>query len=322
MRALPLLALALLATSLAPGAGAQGAPCTAMAALCQTTVQLTIAPSSEPVPPDGMLALPVTIAYSYSPLALTFAPTPITLTVTQAPPWLQASLSPSTLYAEVQPVGSSLSQQMSPPMNAFLLLALAGDAPAFEQGIVEIVAEAAPNGNLAASTAATQLPVQAGYVGLVELSTPAPALALAPRDGGLVPLRVENLGNAATRVTFEVIDAPDGIVVTLPGDLTLASGFESERTGKTVAFGIEAPGSYLPGEVVLEARPAYALNQDIAGPPARLTVHVAPPGQAQDGTVQTLGAGRAQPLEPLTFGLLAAGAAGVALLERHRRRKA
>lgn len=320
MRALPLAALALLAT-LVPGAAAQAAYCGALSQPCQAMIQLSIAPPDLLVPEAPMASTPMAVTYAYSPLPMSFAPTRVQLAVTQFPPWVHATVAPSTLYMQVQPVPTGLSMQSSPEAHAFLLLGASGEAPAFTEGILEVVATAEPNGALMASRTTVQVPVAAAYWGALELDTPAPAVALQPRDGGFVPLRVTNLGNAVTRVTFEVAEAPRGVRVVLPGELTLPSRFDGRETSRTLVFGLEAPGSYAPGEVVLTATPAFAADPSWVGEAARLVITVAPPGAAEDMGVRVLGGGAPDAVEPLTWGLLAAGAAGVALLERARRRR-
>lgn len=318
MRALSLLALALLATALP--AQAQAPHCAALPQACQTTVQVTIAPPVEPVPPlGGAVAVPVSIDYAYSPLPLTMAPTTIELRVTQAPPWLSASVAPSTVHAPVtvQPAGAAM--QQAPTMRAFLLLSAGADAPAFTSGVVEVTATAHGNGGLAPSRSSTQVPVQAGYLGLLDVTAAARAIPLQRGDGQIVPLRVANLGNAATRVTFEVAQAPHGVEVFAPGDLTMDSPVNrGEEVSTTVFLGLNAPGAYRAGDVVLLVHPAYAVDPAWTGAPVRLVLHVGPSG-GDDPRVQTLGAG-SDAVEPWTWGLLAAGAAGVAMLERQRRR--
>lgn len=321
MRALPLLALALLASVPAPAAQAQGVHCGALPQACQTNVQVTIAAPADLLYPLGeYMVVPVSIDYTYAPTALTFAPTQVDLTATQFPPWLVATISPSTVYMAVSPQPAGISMQQSPPAQSFLLLSAGADAPAFASGVVEVTAVAHGNGALNPSSASSQIPVQAAYLGLLEVKAPSHVVPLRPGDGQVVPLRAANLGNAPTRVTFEVASTPKGVEVFPPGDLNLDSPLESDATAATVLLGLNAPGRYAPGDVVVLATPAYALDQRWTGEPTRLTLHVAPTGAGSDARVQTLGAG-GETLEPATWGFLAAAAAGVALLERRRRRR-
>lgn len=320
LRALVLLALALLAApSLLPGASAQTLACNAISQLCATTTEVVVSPPRDAVPPLGpFVAVPVTVRYTYVPTSLSLSATPIHLAVSQAPPWVAATVSPSTVYAPVDFVPSGV-QPVTRTLSAFLLLSTTSEAPAFTAAPVEVRARAQPNGNLLGSEGRTQVPVQAGFFAPLQVAGPA-EVRLAPGDGEAVPIDVQAAANGPARIRFEVAEAPRGVRVTPPGELTLESRQAGgQRTSATTAFAVEAARDVQPGDVVLVARALYALDERIEGGTARFVVHVTPARGASTFDAQALGP--AEPTSPLTFGLLAAGAAGTVLLERRRRRR-
>jgi hypothetical protein len=319
MRAL--LALALLLTALAAPAEAQTVLCAGVNQTCQTTTQVTIHPPDEPIPVMGDFAvLPVEVQYTYVPTSFSLTSTPIELQLTRFPPWAAATLSPSTLHAPVDFLPSGL-QPVTRTLHAFLLVSATSDAPAFTQGVLEVQAHAHGNGNLQASSGSVQVPVQADYFGALGVQAPS-ALALRGGEGKAVPLTITNLGNAATRVSFEVAAAPAGVKVTPPGELTLESRQQgADGVTQGTAFGVEAVRSFEAGPVVLRALPSYALDGEVVGSATSIVLHLTPRGgdDASLATQTLMGDGQAA--SPLTFGLLAAGLAGTVLLERHRRQR-
>lgn len=260
----------LLFALVAPHASAQ-AGCTALPASCETTVSVSISPPTQPVKPLGaFIALPVTIQYSFSPSAGAIAPTPITLSVSSAPPWAVATLSPTTVFAEVTAVGQGAAQQNSPPLNSFLLISATQDAPAFTNGIIEVTASAAANGNLVAKTGTVQVPIQADFFSIIEVTTPSTIQKAKPQAQVLFPLTVTNFGNAQTKVEFIPDSVPDKWQVVIPAPITLnARQAGQAQNTKTVNLNVQTPfqNGYMNvvGAITVRLRSTYALDPKVIG---------------------------------------------------------
>lgn len=320
MRALPRLALsAIVLMLLLPPAAAQGPWCGAVDVICQTTTEVVVQPPDAPIPPLGpYFALPVQVRYTYVPTALSTSPTSIHLDVRELPPWAGATLAPSTVYIPVEPVGLQVQTRTA---SSFLLVSVTADAPAFTQGVVQVVAQAAPNGNLMGSQGRVDVPIQADYFSLLSASMATRSQELAPGQRVQLPMMVTNLGNGLTRVTFGVARAPEGLGITQPEALTLPSRqMGSEENRAPVLWAFEAQPGFQGGDAVLVLQGAYALDPELLGERLEVVLHL-PRGPGGDVVTQSLlGSGPGAP--PLALGLLAASFAAAALLARWRRGRA
>lgn len=268
-----LLIAVLMFPMLVSSATAQGPQCGSLGASCATTVQLTIAPPTQPVKPLGpLLVLPINLDYTYSPSAGAIAPTSIQLTVTQFPPWAVATVSPSSILAPVQPVGQGAAQQTVQGMQSFLLISATQDAPAFTNGIIEVTATASPNGNLQGSNGVVSIPIQADFFSIIEATTPTAIQKAKPQAQVSFPITVTNFGNALTKVEFLFDEGaiPDKWQVTPPSPVTLQARQQGQQQNtKTVNLLVQTPfqNGYMNvvGAITVRLRSTYALDPKVIG---------------------------------------------------------
>jgi hypothetical protein len=254
----------------APSASAQ-AECNAVSQGCATTTQLTATPPSSPVKPLGpFLAVPISIVYTYVPTSVSLAETQVALAVTNAPTWAVATVSPSTVFAPVD-FAPSGAQPVQRTLSTFLLISATIDAPAFTQGVIEVTATAAANGNLLPSSGKVQVPIQADYFSIIQASTPEAIQKAKPQAQVTFPITVTNFGNALTKVTFGLDQpAPPSWQVTLPTPITLQARQQGQNQNVATAnFVIQTPyqNGYMNvvGAITLRLTSAYALDPKVVG---------------------------------------------------------
>lgn len=301
-----------------PHASAQGAQCGAVAASCQTTIQLTIAPPTQSVKPLGpFIALPIAIEYSYAPSSGAIAPTPIQLSVTQSPPWAVATVSPTTVFADVSLQPGGAQQTKVTGLQSFVLVTATQDAPAFTQGIIEITANAPPNGNLDASQRSVQIPIQADFFSILEANTPNAIQKAKPQALVSYPVTVTNFGNAQTKVDFSIDEGgiPEKWQVALPPPVTLQARQQGQtQNTRTVNVQIQTPfqNGYMNvvGAITVRLRSNYALDAKVVGDSTIVSTLTTTKGFYVPG------------FEPL-LALMAVGAVAAALAQRgdERRRR-
>lgn len=315
----PILLLPVLLATLAAPAAAQVEPLAELLPTSRTTVELLIQPPEAPLPVDGgHVALPVEVQYTYTTLPGSFQSTAVELRVTDLPPWLVATVSPSTVYMPVSPLVLG-PMQATQHAQAMLLLAPTADAPAFQEGTVELLAFAHANGPYMASETRNAIGVQADFYALTELTAPA-HVGLRQGEEALVPLLVANFGNAPVRVRFALDHAPEGLEVTVPSSIVLGSKQAGdERTRAVANLRIGAEARYAEGDVVVRALASFARDPKLVGDSAAVEIHVSEEGSREGVQVHSLGASPAGPAWVET-GLAFAALASVGLYARTRRR--
>ncbi|MCA1813164.1 MAG: hypothetical protein LC624_04325, partial [Halobacteriales archaeon] len=290
-----------------PMASAQAGVCPT-SPTCATTLKMEITPPTQAIKPLGpVISLPIKVSYTYNPQAsVALASTPIALKVTNAPSWVVTTLSPSTVYIPVSQVndvqGTSGGKDQD---NAFLLVSTTADAPAFQQGTIEVQADAPQNGQLQTATTKTQIAVQADFFSIIEATTPSSIQKAKPQAQVSYPVTVTNFGNAQTKVSFFTDNVPDKWQVTPPPPVTLLSKQQGgNQNSKTVNVVVQTPFSngYLNvvGAITVRITSAYALDPKVVGDSTIVSTLTTTKGFYVPG------------FEPL-FGLMAIGGLAIAL---------
>lgn len=121
----------------------------------ETRTYLAAAPPA-PLEPGATAEVPVEVTYAYQEgsSAVSDGPTLVFLSVRDAPSWIDARFGTWVLEAPVEVGGTQA------VLTTTLPVALEGDAPAGEEGAVELEAYGSENGGMAASSGSTTVPVQ------------------------------------------------------------------------------------------------------------------------------------------------------------------
>lgn len=256
---------------LAPQAGAQLAHCGTAETTCRTTTEVRVTAPSAPIKPLGPFTIvPVTVVYGYQSTATAaIASTPITLTISSQPPWAIATLSQSVVYASVTQTEASQEFRYR-ELPTTLQVSTTADAPAFQQGNIEITATAAANGALLGSEGKAQVPIQADYFSIIEASVPTTIQKAKPQAQVVYPITVTNFGNQLTKVEFIVESAPEKWQVTPPSPITLESRQAGgKQTAKTANLVVQTPfwNGYLNvvGAITIRLNSWYALDPKVVG---------------------------------------------------------
>ncbi|HVL48204.1 MAG TPA: hypothetical protein VM889_06580 [Candidatus Thermoplasmatota archaeon] len=282
----------------------------------ESRLSMAIKPFDAPIEPlSGVAVAKVMLTYSHF-AAPTLAPTQVNLKVTDAPSWVVAEVNPSTIQIQS---GGICVPTCHASATANVLVRTLASAPAFTPGSIVISATALPNGLVAGSAADASFTVVADYFALTQVR--APDAVEVPR-GGFVRehLTVMNGGNADTRLRFELVEAPEGVRVSLPNAVVLES---TQRGGKVtqmeLPFKIEASATSPGGRVTFLVNATYALDDTIRGDSLRVSFTVEP-GNAADTGAAVLAAASfatAGPQAGTTFAFALVGAAaGLALAWR------
>jgi hypothetical protein len=315
--ALLLLGLGLLLPAPVEG---QSVYCGAVTMTCQTTVSLEVVPPQDPIMPNGsFVALPVKVTYTFVDAEPMLSATPIELKVTELPPWGLATVSPSVVYVAAS--GSPCLCTRTVVADAFLLLSVTHDAPAFVQGIVEVRAVAEPNGGHMGSTAKNAIPFTADFFALTNARALPETLAVAPGAAKDLRLQVSNGGNGQVRLAFTVEHAPKGVRASPPSSVVLQSRQQGGKLTDTVlGWRVETDPGFQPGDVVLGVHSSYALDGRVRGDDVLVTMPVARGRDGDAVVVESLLGSGGTAMLPLELGLVSAAAALGVLVELRRRR--
>ncbi|MEA3201070.1 MAG: hypothetical protein QOE90_2498 [Thermoplasmata archaeon] len=196
-------------------------------AQAQSAMRLDVAPFTGPQPVLRNLTVAASVVVPCSVLQNGTASGVVALL--GAPSWL--TMEPNGTEFTVGPCGAD-------PQVADLQLTLRLDADAPALAGANAVLEA----RLLGQRADASFPVTAAIYTLVDVSPDRTLLQGKPQSVLTFPIHVRNLGNAVTRVTFDVADAPAGWIVLQPQPVTLQSRQEGGLvTEGTVNLVVQTP---------------------------------------------------------------------------------
>lgn len=163
----------------------------------------------------------------------------IDLIVESCPSFCSASINPST-------VQSPITQELSRASEAILIVSVNENAPGFDDFTVRVKAKS--NKVIGILSEIPELEktgdvrVQPSFAALISIEEPkGNYLEIGPMDTADFEIRVENLGNAPTEVTFEVLDIPADWSPNIQETVILGSGLIGENSAKTVTLRIKPP---------------------------------------------------------------------------------
>jgi len=163
----------------------------------------------------------------------------IDLTVESCPSFCSASMSTSSVIAPI-------TQNLNLATNASLIVTVNENAPGFDDFTVRVKAKSKQvNGllvNVPPLETVHDVRVKPSYAALISIEEPkGNFMEIGPMDTADFEIRLENLGNAPTEVTFELINIPDGWNPNIQETVTLGSGVMGEDSSKTVTLRIKPP---------------------------------------------------------------------------------
>ena len=183
-------------------------------------------------------------------------------------------MTPSTLQVTG---GTPSGQTVTQTFSANVVIYTLADAPAFTPGQIKISATALPNSDIAGSKATEVLQVTADFFSMIDAQITQTIQLAKPQQQVSYPITVKNLGNADTKLFFEIVSKPDNFEVIPPQPIILES---KQRGGKTtqqdVFLTIQTPykNGYMNsvGAVTMKIRSNYALDATKIGDSTQLSV--------------------------------------------------
>jgi len=162
----------------------------------------------------------------------------ITVSVIDNPGWCVAIVSQGTVSPTIPP-----KENIHDIVHTQLSVAVADDAPAFELCPVTIETTIEPLHGpfgfltvMAGATKVVNVTFTVGYKPLIQPFFPQTNIIEAPPLVQVeLPIGIQNLGNGRTTVVNEVVDYPDGWIVSLPAQLVLEVGDYKEMNLSIVA---------------------------------------------------------------------------------------
>jgi len=299
--------LALLVSALAPLADAQ-------AFLSSGTVTMTIRPPPDPIVPLGPATeIPMTVRVACD---ATYVGQPISLalSVTRAPAWAAVHVSPATASLD----STTCLQEGEADLPATVSVSTTDMAPAFVNTFIQIAARADSAAH-ATGTGQVEFPIAADYFSVVVVDAPVGQVAVPAGGIATVPIKVVNLGNANTKVSFETTVSGDDVVAPFPAPVILQSRQAGgTQTAQVIPFVVQrAPGSTATGieRVTVHWTSSYALDGNLRGDSGSRSFLVLPGSGSPSDPPQDL-----QSLEHRVpapgLGLVALGVVAVALVAR------
>jgi len=105
------------------------------------------------------------------------------------------------------------------------------EAPAFGKGDIKLRITVPKVGQINGITSEINIPFSVGYTPIVNINyLESNSKVIGPMDTAVFPIEVENLGNARTRVYFEIADIPDGWSAIITDDVIIEEGEGSKAT--------------------------------------------------------------------------------------------
>lgn len=272
-----ILALVILGTALialAPTAQAQGS----------TTLTIVLSSPGQQVKPlQGSISFQGTATFvAESTAQSSFTGVQITYSVKSAPAWASVTISPQTdvfTFGSTPTPGATVTGT-----KTFSVTVSASDqAPAFSPGPIEIQAVTSTTPAFKAANGLGSVPIEADYFALIDLNLAEKIKVDRPQTPVIFPLTITNLGNANTKVNFELADYTQNLQVPVPDSVTLQSRQAGGSTNQqTVNLQVQTPykNGYLNevGVVNFKVISHYALDPKKKAPDETVSVLVTTKG--------------------------------------------
>lgn len=180
----------------------------------------------------------------------------------EKPEWCTVSFNPTVVLVYPSSAGRAF--------EAILTIAVDENAPAFSGDTITVRGEVVGIGSLNGGTFTKKIRFIPGYLPVIGIDTPNKNFKeISPEETAYFDVDLENLGNAKTKVEFDVLDAPDDWNITFPSNAVIDSSTLGKNTKKTVSISIEPPdtfGYHDEREVIkLSLTPIYYNNESIQG---------------------------------------------------------
>lgn len=199
----------------------------------------------------------------------------IDLVISDHSPWCSADLGSETVLI---PLTTELTQSSSS-----LNLQLRDDAPAYGNGYVTIKASVIPMGIINGFEKEFTLDFTPEYLPRININLPEGTTKnIGPMDSAVIPIEINNMGNARTTVFFKIDDIPKGWTVAVTDDITLEDS-QAKSAYLTVKPPKEFGYHYDEKGIMVKLTPARAEDLTNIGKPLYVTFIVQSRGFSTPG---------------------------------------
>ncbi len=160
----------------------------------------------------------------------------VELSVGEHPDWVVASISPGFVNPHMSTTFAD-----PPGEQATLTVSVKQDAPAFESGNIEVLAQTKTYPPVQAAAASIQITIKPGYVASVGFETPYTFKEMGPGETVSFPINLKNRANGRTEVHFEILDNPEGWSPSINTITKLGSEPQGEDPTETVNLVVQSP---------------------------------------------------------------------------------
>jgi hypothetical protein len=184
----------------------------------------------------------------------------IYLYVEKTPDWCTATVIPSLLTT------SPLADWQK--HNAILIVQVNENAYAFAEGKITLRIETAKMNAIKPGTFYQNITFVPGYLSSLRLNVPDTIKLIAPGDLANFNIDMENLGNADTQVTCNVLDLPKGWTAAITST-TIGSKVVGNNPKKTIRLVVQSPygfGYHNDQKIIkVSIKPSYVSNESLVG---------------------------------------------------------
>jgi hypothetical protein len=204
----------------------------------------------------------------------------IKLKVTDHSPWCTVNLESELVPT---PLTTGLTQS-----SVFLNLQIRDDAPAYGEGFIKITASVPKMGLIGGFEKEFTLDFTPEYLPRINVNlTEGTTKNIGPMDSAVIPIEVNNMGNARTTVFFKIENIPKGWTVVVSDDITL-----DDSEGKLAYLTVKPPKEfgyhYDKKSIIVKLTPARAEDLTNLGEPIYVTAIVQSRGFSTPG-FETIG---------------------------------
>lgn len=183
----------------------------------QTSIHIEIPPLDAPIKPlQGASTITATVVVPCAEITDDPARPQVVMSLLEHPTWATVTLSPGQFAPDPMRCEEGSIRE---PVD--IVVKATEQAPAYQAAPLRI--GATWEGSVQQLSGEGGVDIQAAYFGVLDVQLVEAIQTAAPGTVAVFPLTLTNFGNGVTRVTFEIVDATEGIHAELPAPITLQS---------------------------------------------------------------------------------------------------
>jgi hypothetical protein len=140
------------------------------------------------------------------------------------------------------------------------------DAPAYEEGIIKFRVNISDLGLIKGDSKTFNLSFKPSYYPIIKTNLPEITKRIDPTSNAVFPIKIQNYGNAETKVLFDILEIPEGWTATVTDSIIVAKEKGSKETAYLTVYPSRNFGyHYNEALISVKITPAFAENLNITG---------------------------------------------------------